>query len=79
MKAERKGAGRCTVANFEKVRARGVLKSASSGGVYGDQTDEFDGNFLLEDEGILDEADSDMSDWCDAQDVARELAGRAWN
>lgn len=79
MKAERKGAGRYTVSSPERLHARGVLKSASSGGVYGDQTDEFDGNFLLEGEGILDEADSDMSDWCDAQAVARELAGRTWN
>ena len=79
MKAERKGAGRYTVANSERVRARGALKSARSGSVFGDQTDEFDGNFLLEDKGILDEAGSDLSDWCDAQEVARELAGRAWN
>ena len=78
MKAERKGAGRYTVANSERISARGALKSASRGNVFGDQTDELDGNFLL-DEGILDEAESDLSDWCDAQEVARELAGRAWN
>jgi len=53
-------------------------KRANVEDAYGDPADEFDVDFALEDDRILDEADSEMTEWCDAQDVMRELAGRAW-
>ncbi len=78
MKAEQRLAGRSAVATTRSKRATTLPKSASAEDAYGDPPDEFDVDFALDDDRILDEADSDLTEWCDAQDVVRELAGGAW-
>jgi hypothetical protein len=77
MKAKQRLAGRSAVATTRPTHARTLHQRANVEDAYGDPADECDFDFVLEDDRIPDEVDSDMTEWCDAQDVMRELAGRA--